>query len=89
MKDNNIKSTTRLCHTYKDQFQILKAVSSKLSNPLSKLCQKCHDKYNKEMSERKTTDLAYDRVKEELFHYLKNNIPLQSIELDKVQYYDY
>ena len=28
-------------------------------------------------------------VKEELFLYLKNNIPLQSIELDQIQYYDF
>ena len=52
MKDNNIKSTTRLCHTCKDQFRILKAVSSKLSNPLSRICQKCHDKCNKEISKK-------------------------------------
>ena len=61
----------------------------KIIQSSEQIMQKYYDKYNKEMSERKTTDLAYDRVKEELFHYLKNNIPLQSIELDKVQYYDY
>ena len=68
MKDNNIKSTTHLYHTYKDKFCISKAVSLKLSNPLSKICQICYDKKYK-----KTTIL-----------YLKNNIPLQSIELEKV-----
>ena len=34
-------------------------------------------------------DLTYDRLKEELFLYLKNHIPLQSIELDQIQYYDF
>ena len=28
-------------------------------------------------------------MKEESFLYLKNNIPLQSIELDQLQYYDF
>ena len=28
-------------------------------------------------------------MKEKLFLYLKNNIPLQSIELDQIQYYDF
>ena len=28
-------------------------------------------------------------MKEELFLYLKNNIPLQSIELDQIEYYDF
>ena len=89
MEDNNIKSTTRLYHTCKDKFRISKAVSLKLSNPLSKICQKCYNKCNKKISKKKTTDLVYDRMKEQLFLYLMNNIPLQSIEFDKVQYYDY
>ena len=73
MKYNNIMSTTRLCHTCKDQFRTSKEVSSKLSNPLRKICQQCYDKCNEEISKKKTTNLAYDRMKEKLFLYLKNN----------------
>ena len=42
--------------------------------------EKCHERKK---------DLVYDRMKEKLFLYLKNNIPLQSIELDQIQYYDF
>ena len=83
-----IKSTCRQCHNCKEQFRISKTISSKSSNPLIKICQKIYEKCNKEMT-RKKKDLAYDCMKEELFIYLKNNIPLQSIELDQRQYYDF
>ena len=85
LKDNNIKSSNRQCHNCKEQFRISKAVSSKSSIPLSEIWQKKYEKYNKEISQKKTKDLAYDRMKEESFLYLKNNIPLQSIGLDQIQ----
>ena len=72
-----------------EQFRISKAVSSKSSNHLSDIYQKYYEKFNKELSQKKTKYLAYNRINEELFLYLKNNNPLQSIELDQIQYYDF
>ena len=89
LKDNNIKSSNRQCHNCKEQFRISKVVSSKSFNPLNEICQKYYENCNKEILQKKNKDLAYDRMKEELFLYLKNNIPLQSIELDQIQYYDF
>ena len=53
LKYNNIKSTCRQYHNCKEQFRIFKAVLSKASNHLSEICQKCHDKCNREMSRKK------------------------------------
>ena len=64
LKYNNIKSTCRQYHNCKEQFRISKAVSSKSSNPLSEICQKYYDKFNKEMARKKTKDLVYDLMKE-------------------------
>ena len=49
LKDNNIKSTCRKCHNCKEQFHISRVVSSKSSNPLSKICQSYYKKCNQEM----------------------------------------